>query len=74
MNWTDSKPFQNHCPAVSVRENQRVAEIGNGANPHWHQLSDVPATYSDADFLLGFTAAQMTTGTIAELAGAELIP
>jgi cysteine-rich repeat protein len=56
-----------------VRENRRLAEIGNGANPNWHKNSDVVATYSAADFLLGFNAAQMTTGSIAELAGATVL-
>jgi hypothetical protein len=70
MNHTDSVPFRNLTAAVSVRENQRVAEIGNGANPHWHQPTDVYGTYSEADFRLGFNAVQMTLGTVAELAGA----
>jgi cysteine-rich repeat protein len=72
MNWTDSKSFQDHTAAVSLRENQRVAEIGNGANPHWHQSTDVISTYSDADFLLGFNVAQTTVATIAELANATV--
>jgi len=72
MNHTDSKSFQNECPAISLRENQRVAEIGNGSNPNWHKNSDVYATYSEDDFMLGFTAAQTTTGAIGELAGAQI--
>lgn len=73
MNWTDSKSFQNDCPAVSVRENRRVSEIGNGANPHWHKDSDVVATYSPEDFLLGFNTAQTTVGAVARLAGATVV-
>jgi hypothetical protein len=69
MNFTDSMPFRNHTAAVSVRDNQRVAEIGMGSNPHWHAASDVYATYSEDDFRLGFNAVQMTLGTVAELAG-----
>ena len=72
MCCTDSVPFAPFAPAVSVRENERRAEIGRGANPNWHKNTDVLATYSEADFLLGFTAVQMTTGAIAELAGAKL--
>jgi hypothetical protein len=72
MNHTDSVPFWNHTATVSVRDNQRVAEIGNGSNPHWHQPTDVYAAFSEADFLLGFNAVQMTLGTVAELAGATL--
>ena len=72
MNFTDSVPFQNETAAISLRENQRVAEIGSGSNPHWHQNSDVVATYSDADFLLGFNVAQTTVGTLAELTNATV--
>jgi len=74
MSNTDSFPFRNLAPSVSVRENRRIAEIGNGANPHWHRPSDVFSTYSDLDFLLGFNALQTTLGAVAELAGAQLAP
>ena len=74
MSNTDSVPFQNFTAAVSVRENQRLAEIGNGANPHWHQPTDVFSTYSEDDFRLGFNALKMTLGTISELAGVRLLP
>ena len=72
MRSTDSWPFRNHTAAVSVRENRRVDEIGRGANPHWHQPTDLFSTYSDADFRLGFNALQMTTGTVAHLAGVRI--
>jgi hypothetical protein len=72
MCCTDSVPFAPFAPAVSVRENKRRVEIGRGGNPNWHKNSDVFATYSDADFRLGFTALQGTTGAIAELAGARI--
>lgn len=72
MNYTDSKSFWNDCPAISLRENQRVAEIGNGSNPHWHKNSDVFASYSEADFLLGFAALETTVGAIGELSGATI--
>jgi hypothetical protein len=71
MSSTDSLPFRNHMAAVSVRDNKRLDEIGNGSNPHWHQPTDVYATYSEDDFRLGFNTLQMTLGTIAELAGAH---
>lgn len=74
MDFTDSVPFQDLCASVSVRENQRIAEIGAGSNPHWHQSTDVLATYSDADFRLGFNATQMTVGTVAKLAGVTVSP
>jgi hypothetical protein len=74
MNHTDSVPFQNYTATVSVRDNQRVAEIGNGSNPHWHQPTDVYTAFSEADFRLGFNAVQMTLGTVAELAGSTTPP
>jgi len=74
MSNTDSVPFQNFTAAISVRENQRLAEIGQGSNPNWHQPSDVFETYSEDDFLLGFNAVQMTVGGVAELAGARPAP
>jgi hypothetical protein len=72
MSSTDSVSFQNVAPAVSLRENQRLAEIGNGAQPNWHQRSDVFATYSEADYIFGFNIVQTTAGTVAELAGLTL--
>ena len=72
MQSTDSVPFAPFCPAVSVRENERRNEIGEGANPHWHRDSDLPETYSTLDYRLGFAALQTTTGAIAELAGARI--
>jgi hypothetical protein len=71
MSSTDSVSFQEFAPAVSVRENERATQIGNGWNPHWHQPTDVFATFSDADFRLGLNAAQTTLGAVARLAGAR---
>jgi hypothetical protein len=47
-------------------------QIGNGWDPHWHQATDVYATFSEADFRLGLNAAQTTLGAIGRLAGATL--
>jgi len=69
MSNTDSTPFMNLVPSVSLRENRRLYETGNGANPHWHQTTDLFETFSDADFMLGFNAAQTTLGALAKLAG-----
>jgi len=69
MSNTDSVPFQDIIPSVSVRENERTAHIGAGWNPHWHQATDVFSTFSDADFRLALNAAQMTLGALTELAG-----
>jgi hypothetical protein len=72
MTNTDSTPFIDIIPAISLRENERGAQIGGGWDPHWHQPTDVYATFSDADFRLGLNAAQTTLGAVAELAGAAL--
>jgi hypothetical protein len=72
MTNTDSTPFMNLIPAISVRENERGTQIGAGWDPQWHQPTDLYATYSDADFRLGLNAAQTTLGAIARLAGASL--
>jgi hypothetical protein len=72
MTNTDSTPFMDLVPAISLRENERGREIGAGWDPQWHQPSDVFATYSDADFRLGLNAAQTTLGAIARLSGTIL--
>ncbi len=72
MSNTDSFPFQEEVPAISLRENERIAHIGAGWDPQWHQPTDVFATYSDKDFRLGLNAAQTTLGAVAQLAGAKL--
>jgi hypothetical protein len=72
MTNTDSTPFMNVVPAISVRENERGVQIGSGWDPHWHQPTDVFATFSDKDFRLGLNAAQTTLGAIAELTGASV--
>lgn len=69
MTNTDSQPFQDLVPAISLRENERGREIGAGWDPHWHQPTDRYATFSDDDFRLGLNAAQTTLGAIAQLAG-----
>jgi hypothetical protein len=72
MTNTDSTPFMDLIPAISLRENERGREIGAGWDPHWHQPTDVFATFSDADFRLGLNAAQTTLGAVARLAGATV--
>jgi hypothetical protein len=72
MTNTDSTPFMDLVPAISLRENERGMQIGAGWNPHWHQPTDRYATYSDKDFRLGLNAAQTTLSAIAQLAGAAL--
>src|SRR5258707_3705153 len=73
MTNTDSTPFMDLAPAISLRENERGREIGAGWDPQWHQPTDVFATYSDADFRLGLNAAQTTLGAIGRLTGATTL-
>ena len=72
MTNTDSGPFQDIIPAVSLRENERGAHIGAGWDPHWHQPTDLYATFSDKDFRLGLNAAQTTLAALGQLTGARL--
>jgi Peptidase family M28 len=72
MTNTDSGPFQDVVPAISLRENERGAQIGGGWDPQWHQPTDLFVTYSDKDFRLGLNAAQTTLGAVAQLTGASL--
>lgn len=72
MTNTDSGPFQDLVAAISLRENERGAQIGAGWDPNWHQASDVYTTYSDKDFRLGLNAAQTTLAAIAQLTGAKI--
>jgi hypothetical protein len=72
MTNTDSGPFMNIIPAISLRENERGMHTGAGWNPTWHQVTDVFSTFSDADFKLGLNAAQTTLSAIAHLTGAKL--
>ena len=73
MQSTDSVPFQDEVAAISVRENERGPQIGTGWDPHWHQPTDVFATFSDKDFRLGLNAAQTTLAALAQLAGAKIV-
>jgi len=72
MTNTDSGPFMDIVPAISMRENERGMHTGAGWNPHWHQPTDLFKTFSDKDFLLGLNSAQATLGAIAGLSGAKI--
>jgi Zn-dependent M28 family amino/carboxypeptidase len=74
MSNTDSRPFQDLVAAVSLRENRRLYETGNRANPHWHRPTDLFVSFSDADFRLGFNAMQTTLGAVARLAEVRIVP
>ena len=69
MTNTDSGPFQDLVPAISLRENERGEQIGAGWDPHWHQVTDMYSTFSDKDFRLGLNAAQTTLSAVALLIG-----
>jgi hypothetical protein len=71
MTNTDSTPFMDEVAAVSLRENERGVHIGSGWDPHWHQPTDLYATFSDDDFRLGLNAAQTTLAGVARLTGAK---
>jgi hypothetical protein len=73
MTNTDSTPFMDLVPAISVREAERGSEIGGGWDPHGHTPTDLFTTYGDDDFRLGLNAAQTTLSAIAGLAGAKLV-
>jgi len=72
MTNTDSDPFKDIVAAISLRENERGAQVGAGWDPHWHQPTDVYSTFSDKDFRLGLNAAQTTLAAVAQLTGARL--
>jgi hypothetical protein len=74
MTNTDSNSFMDLAPSISVRENERGAQIGSGWDPQWHQPTDVFTTYSDKDFRLGLNAAQTTLSAVAQLVGAKVRP
>ncbi len=72
MTNTDSTPFMDLVPSISLRENERGMQTGAGWNPTWHQPTDVFSTFSDKDFRLGLNAAQTTLGAVGQLAGTRL--
>jgi hypothetical protein len=72
MTNTDSGPFQDLVASISLRENERGAQIGAGWDPNWHQPTDRYTTYSDKDFRLGLNAAQTTLASVAQLVGATI--
>jgi len=72
MTNTDSTPFMDLTPSISLREAERGAQLGQGWDPQHHQPTDLYSTYNDDDFRLGLNAAQTTLGAIAQLTGAKL--
>jgi hypothetical protein len=72
MTNTDSTPFMDLVPSISLRENERGQQIGAGWDPHWHQPTDLYKNFSDQDFMLGLNAAQTTLSGVAQLAGVRI--
>jgi hypothetical protein len=72
MSNTDSAAFQDLAPSISLRELERLSQVGAGWDPHWHQPTDVFTTFSDKDFRLGLNAAQITLAAVAQLTGAKV--
>ena len=72
MTNTDSSPFMNIIPAISLRENERGMQTGAGWNPTWHTVLDVWTTFTDDDFRLGLNAGQTTLSGLSRLTGATV--
>lgn len=72
MTNTDSGPFQDIIPSISLRENERGAQTGAGWNPTWHTPLDVWTTFTDDDFRLGLNAAQTTLAALSRLTEATV--
>jgi hypothetical protein len=72
MTNTDSDPFKDLVPSLSLRENERGSQIGGNWDPTHHQPIDVLTTFTDKDFMLGLTSAQTTLGAVAELTKATI--
>ena len=72
MSNTDSDPFKDLVPSLSLRENERGAQIGGNWDPTHHQPTDVLTTFTDKDYMLGLTSAQTTLGAVGQLTGATV--
>ena len=60
MTNTDSGPFMNLVPAISLRENERGTQTGAGWNPTLAPADRRVHDVLDKDFRLGLNAAQTT--------------
>jgi hypothetical protein len=69
---TDDRSFHDVAPSISIRENRRSIN-SDWNNPHWHDETDLYATYSAADFELGFNAVQATLGTVIALSNTRIV-
>ena len=73
MTNTDSGPFMDYTPSISLREVERGSQMGAGWDPQHHQVTDVYSFYSDADFRLGLNSAQTTLGAVGTMVGAKVV-
>ena len=73
MAGTDSIRFEDLVASISVRENERIAGIVRGSNPHHHEPTDKYENYAEEDFRFGFNTAQTTFGGLGQLAGITLV-
>ena len=64
MTNTDSTPFMDMVPSISLRENERGMHIGGGWDPHWHQATDRFATFSTTTFVWGLTRHRRRLGRL----------
>lgn len=74
MQGTDSWAFRDHTAALGIQENSAAAIATLGANPHWHQSSDVMETYGEADFRMGLHTAKLTLRAVVEIVGVRVWP
>jgi hypothetical protein len=74
MSNTDTGPFQDLVPAVSLRDGRRLYEMGRGSNPTYHQPTDAFVAFTDQDYRLGFNAVQTTLGALGKLVGFTIVP
>ena len=74
MSNTDTGPFMNLIPSVSLRDGRRLYEMGRGSSPTYHQPTDIIASFTDQDYRLGFNAIQTTLGAVTKLTGMKIIP
>ena len=72
MTNTDSDPFKDLVPSISLRENERGRQIGGNWDPTHHQPIDVLTTFTDKDYMLGLTSAQTSLGALGLLTKATV--
>jgi len=72
MTNTDSAPFQDLVAAISLRENERGAQIGNGWDPTGTNRPTCTRRSATRTSAWASNAAQTTLAAVAQLTGATL--